>query len=432
MKKKTIPLLLAVCFLILAMLLTGEKVSERGHTRGEPRTGQVSADGERSLPGDTRPARRKVHRTTVPAPPATHQYAQLKDFIIPELKLEETNFTQALHQLVNEYHRICRLTGEQPIMMKFDSRHASNHSFSLTLTNLSFTSMLKTLSSIARVTYERNENTLVFSPIKKHGHAFTRTYVAAPDIEAKLGITSSKTIDPLGPDALREPLFPTTTVSTRLKELLDIPGDGESIINYIPATGTLIVRADLSEIQRIGTLFEAYLSSPPAQVRVTSKVVCFDSKSIGENFPVPEAPTTMSDAELQQFFKTAAKTRGTGIMTMPSVLTRPGKEATIEVTREVIIPSPANPQQMTKDWTGVKMRIHPVLMGFGTMIRPSLDIGELAPSTTSVTHHRWGQQTFVTPENTMIYPYDDPEGRKLFLFVTHQEIDAAGQAVVRE
>ena len=151
-KRQTIILLLASCLLVFLTCL----VWHNTHSGASPNNSETTSAHSTSThtggtkPKDRRPTmRNSTSRVNHQKP--THDYGQLKDFVLPELKLENVTFRQAIHQLQNEYYRVCQLTGERPILMKFDFQNKKSHEFSINLSNSPFSKALLILSSIADV-----------------------------------------------------------------------------------------------------------------------------------------------------------------------------------------------------------------------------------------------------------------------------------------
>ena len=425
------PTIIVVCCILLILVLlnqTDPPWSDSEQTDHTAHKHQLHAQNEQLDITNARPAKR-VSVSYHQKANATHTHQQLENFIIPQLQLNNTSFAQALHQLRNEYYIICQKTGETPISIKFEIQNSDSNTITLNLRNISFTRALNTLSAIAGMDMTREKNTMIFSPMKKHGDLFTRTFVVPPDLVSRLTNSSQVDADPFtsGTDHASSPIPPKVAFDQRLRTLFNLPDTSDLFVKYIPATSTIVTRADLSELDRLATFFDTCAMHGTSYLRVSSKVVTMQHGEANESFPSLMAPTAMTATDLRQFMRHIATMTGTDIMTLPSVLAKPGETATVNVTNEVSLASTTAPQKPVNDWTGMKLHILAENMGFGSMTHPNLLIQELPPDANTVSRYRSGQQTFVSDGNTVCYPINHPDYGRAYLLVTHQRVDATGK-----
>jgi len=330
---------------------------------------------------------RRVQRDSGNQAIATHSYTELKDFMIPELKLENITFKQALYQLQKRYNEICKETGETPVSFRFKIQGESQRLINFRLNNLSFTAMLKTLAAIEGMAMVIEDRTISFSAHEKSGIKLTKTITVPPNAAARLTPDPISPIDPFSSDK-NAPLPPRTNLSTIIRELFGLT---ESKISYLAASSTLVVNANSVDIARIESLVANYLKSPPPQIKTTSRII---NVAEGAQFD----PTSINQPD---FYEKITSTPGIEIVSSPTVISRAGATATVQQIREVV--SPTSSGGFTTDHTGLTIKYNTGLLGFGISSNTTFDRGYLTGDTNKpVAHTQISDEDFLERSSTHI------------------------------
>jgi|GEM_PF-4728521 len=393
----------------------------------QQQTGNKStASSNHPSSASARPARsRSVGASKLP--PSTHEYTELKNFIIPELKLDQTSLKQALYQLRDHYYNACQLTGEQPIHFKFVIHGTPIDPHTITITNRSFLKNLNILALLSGMELTREGNIITFSAIDSIGSNNTKTIIVPPDTVEILASLHQGTADAEASDILKQ-----------------LAHAGQTDLSFDPAKSTLTLSGDSLEIERIENLIKQYIRTPVSQIRILTKIVKVPTENL-ETFAASPRGTlsidtksaqTYTAGETQMILRGLAQTPGTDIHTFPSGLSRPNESSTIEFIREVIYPSPTAETEFTKDWTGFKITTQPSRLGLGSMPKLTFNRGIMNPSNNpetplSIEHRVDRIENYIPYDKTIMVPIQSDEGTTSFLFLTLEEIDAAGTKIKR-
>ena len=422
-KRILLTLSLLVLGVVAFMITTGDR---RAWLRSHDANASAEQNSTDSVKTDQPRSQRRVKsELTVKAKP-THSYAELKDFIIPELRLENITFKQALYELNKKYNEICKLSGETPISFRFKIEGASNRPIQFTLRNLSFTAMLETLSAIEGMSMLQDGRDVSFSPLKDSGTKETRLMTMSPTMMEKLSTASSKLgikLDSMSNVrrssamfTFQHDLYQLSFIPT-LSKLLDIP---ESSFTFKKSTSQLSITADAVQADRIDTLVANFLSKPVLQVKIKSQVITVSPDS---NFD----PATISDPD---FFRHLASTPGVDILTSPTLVMRAGETATISMTEEFTYQSESN--DSVKDATGLTIENQAGFAGFGLNASAHYDSSyRTNDSANPVKHIETAHSEYTRRSTPSIVRLNTHDGSQSYLILTHEEIDASGRTVTR-
>lgn len=89
------------------------------------------------------------------------------------------------------------------------------------------------------------------------------------------------------------------------------------------------------------------------KVKISSKLIEIVREPEDANLPAGLSQKTFSDAAFQGYLRELAQTKGTDIMTAPTVVSHEGQTASVAVTREFVYPNPENPDKSVTEETGV-------------------------------------------------------------------------------
>lgn len=374
----------------------------------------------------TRPSRRRSLRQAK-LPPSSHEYAKLKDFIIPELKLEQSTFKQALHDLRDHYYDVCQLTGEKPIHFKFVIHGTPIDPHTITITNRSFLKNLNILALLGGMKMTQERRIITLTAIDSLGSHETKTILVPPGISKKLAPRHQGTVHDEASKILKQLAHATKT---------------ELSLN--PAKSTLTLSGDSLEIERIEALINQYIRTRPTQIRTMSKIITVSKEAMralasSENQTIQldeKSAQTFSAVETQMIMRGLAQTPGTDLVTAPSVLARPNEKFTIEVIQDAIFPSTTTEEEFTSDWTGFKITGQPSRLGFGIIPKLTFNRGVMNQSNNtdapiSIKHRVDTIENFIPANKTIMAPIQSDEGKTTYLFLTLEEIDAAGIKINR-
>jgi len=408
--KKAIALLALILLLALSFMFSDKGkawLSNKGSS-SEIRFNAEGLENDKS----TRSSRRNQATSKV-RPKPTHTYGELKDFMIPELKVDNITFNQALYQLRDSYYEICLRTGEKPIPFKFTVEEPSQRTINITLKNLSFTNMLETLAAIEGMKMETENRQITFTHMKKSGTLYTQTLTVPPGLLEKLKRNSSGLYS-VEPNISGENGTLQKVVAQRFKELMALEG---AAISYAPSTLQLIVNADARDLKRIEQIIDHYLAVPPSQIKTSTQTIVMDDN-------IPFDPSWVNQPEaMSKFYQTP----GVDVVTSPSVISLSGESSTVEVIRES--PNRTN----NRDWTGYKITNQTSFLGFGMNGQTFYDRGMRSDTPESpIVHNKTTQDAYVQRGNVQVILLKPVNGRRSYLLVTHQEIDATGQPIQRD
>ena len=246
------------CVLLLALayyaLIHQEKPnSNAADSKNQPIHRNVSED----TPAP-RPNRRLSRKQTSAASP-THTYAELKNFIIPELKLENSTFKQALYDLRDHYYQICQLIGEKPILLKFKIQGNALSPHTITLRNQSLLKALDTLAALGGMELTREGNLITYTSIPPTEGTSSVELRVRPDLDKALGIES------------------TSSLAAKLKEIAHA---NHCNIRFNPNKSTIQLSGNTNEIERIQSLIEIYQNTPLTQIRMMTKIITMHEKNL--------------------------------------------------------------------------------------------------------------------------------------------------------
>ena len=408
----------------IALVLLAIYFSQSSHYKSiEPRqtSNKNTASSDNPKSPTARPAR---HRSAGQSkrPPPSHEYTQLKDFIIPELKLEQATFKQALYDLRDHYYDVCQLTGEKPIHFEFVIHGTPIDSHTITITNRPFLKNLKILSILGGMEMTREGQIITLTAIDSAGRHETKTIVVPPGISKKLA-----------------PRHQGTAHAEASKILKQLAHASKTELSLNSIKSTLTLSGDSLEIKRIEALTNQYIRTRPTQIRVMTKIITVSKEAMtaldsSENPALQldrKSIQTYSASEAQMIMRALAQTSGVDVVTAPSVLARPNEKFTIEVIQDAIFPSPTPEAEFIEDWTGFKITGQPSRLGFGSIPKLTYNRGIMirsnnADTPISIKHRKDSIENFIPADKTIMAPLQSDEGKTTYLFLTLEEIDAAG------
>ncbi|BDS05615.1 hypothetical protein NT6N_06550 [Oceaniferula spumae] len=382
--------LLAIILLLALVLKLSNKDTDRSMDERDDGS-KLQNTSELKLNDSKRSARRNQAANTSTAEP-THSYGELKDFIIPILVLENATFTEALKQLRERYMDICLRTGEKPIPFEFHVEAESERRINVTLKQLPFTSMLKTLAAIEGVTMEMEGLDITFSPKKKSGMLMTKNFSLPARLLGKLD---------------------NATDAKSIMALLNIEN---AKMSYLAANGSLEINADSTDLERISQLIDHYLAVPINSVKSSSEIITVDK---GVDFD----PSKLNDPGYMEQIKS---TQGISLSASPSVISRSGSPTTISIGTEVQTDQGANQLK------GFEISSQASFTGFVVRNVAQFNHGaETGNERSPVVQNKITQDDYIPRGGHQVIRLNSSNGTTRYLIVRHTEVDATGKTVPR-
>ncbi|MFK7910442.1 MAG: hypothetical protein AB8F34_07540 [Akkermansiaceae bacterium] len=411
---------LAIALLALCLLLALLVWKTADHTSDQAATSNASASHHsRGEATDSSP--RSALRTplaSTPAPP-THSYTELHDFFLPPLKLDGFSLQQAIDTLLDQYYKTCQRTGERPHLLKVQITGTPAQPLRATLPNASFLTQLKMLSALAAMAVEHDAGVLRFDKLETSNNVVTKSIVVPPNIASRIaGLAGSPTKETIPNKPHLAGYVDTNKINygNHFRQLLDMNDNSEISIYYSSATSTLLVKSSERDVKRIDALLDILIKNPPTQIKTKTTKIALP-------------PGVKLDPSDPYLLRKLSRVNNVNIMTMPSVISRSGEEATVEIVREY-------PQASGKsDWTGVKHSSNVSLLGFGFQSSTTQRTGRETPNSTGaikdINYSNVSRDNFVNRRATSLIATDTEGDKVTYLLHSYTEQNAAGTPVIR-
>lgn len=391
-----------------------EKTSAKGSSprQRQAETADARDQGDGSLT--------KVSLRGNPSAKPTHQPAQLQQFMLPNLAIENLTLAEALDKLLACYQETCLKTGETPLPLTFSIPSSADRRMTFYLDSQTFATSVKLLATLAGMKVKRVTMEYRFEPFPHGGPAGDRSIAVAPDFTESL----RRFFDgPATEDSFEEP-EPLSVRDSFAKLGLD-----PAIRLIRNSDGTLkIENASASELEKIASLASLISENKPAQLKVVAKLVELptDSKWIAPDI------SQMDDAQVQAMMREFSQSQGVNLTTLPTVLSRTGHHATIEVGRELIIPTNDAGTEFESHQLGHQMSVQGSLLGFGQDISYHYTdaTGGIDPATLEpVIENRVDVTSsgFTRDGSTQLSIQTRADGTRTLVMVASQQIDATGR-----
>lgn len=423
MKKGNIFSIIIGLALLFALMWRSGSVSQFfGQSRSE--TTGTTAPNERHLEDtDDRTFKTKVGDRPPPSPAATHSPERLKDFFLPTLNIEGLSIEEAMQKLKASYEETCLRTGEVPINLKFDIPRGTSGKINIRLEGKSFSSAVKLLAALSGMEVSRKGSIYEFSVIPNELVSTTRTFNVPPDFAATLDALGSTRGE--NDRMLEEGVFPQPQLSEILSKLgLDL--DPSTLVRPTNA-GILIVKSNsAADLTVISQLVKTLADEKPMQLKFSSKIVELAS---GVDFELPDT-SQMTDAEAQSFMRAMAQTKGTDLMSLPSVVTRNGESGNITIGREYILPKEDAEGEFETHLVGQAMKIGGNALGFGQETSfnfTDTTADDSKKNITIETQTDLSDTGFSNDQGTRFVIQENPDETTVIVLVTSTLIDATGE-----
>ncbi len=352
-------------------------------------------------------------------PRATHGPQQLKDFMLPEMAIDGLSLEEALRKLNAAYQDACLKSGETPLDLKFAVAPGSSRIQRLRLRERSFSSSVRLVATLAGMTSSRSGLTFHFKPLSGEPMRVVRSIRVRPDLSQKLTELAGHTTgdrmemsDSLG--QLIRNLGLDLDPSTRLT---------------LDASGKLSLETTrASDAAALTSLIEEINGHARLQHKVMARIIELSNET---EWTAPDT-SRMSDAEHESFMRGMAKRKGTMLKTLPSVTSRAGQIASIEMIREFSVPSDDSGEAFETHRVGQVMHVKASPLGFGhDLVFDFTDtVVENDPANGKPVFHNDTEVSdagFSSDHGSRLVVQTRDDGSRSVVLVTSQLIDATGR-----
>ncbi|MBK1832904.1 hypothetical protein [Roseibacillus ishigakijimensis] len=360
----------------------------------------------------------RLRATVEPSPnfePGTHEVADLVEFTIPELKLEQATFAEALDALLEEYTFISLRTQQEPLDFRPQVPAGLDERQDILMTNRSFSQVLQTLAIAYGVKLTWREDgqfdlvRIEDLAVASEEELVTRTWTVPPTLKTDLHELFFRA---------NEGQFPITSeeqasLDAMFKRLGWLRGAGEQA-EFDSSHGMVTVRAAPSALDEIDGFTSSLLRTVFYQQLVVGEMVYAE-----QEIPALERGF-LTREDLQNDFSAEGQ-----VFPLPSVVTAAGPPAEIQSIE-------GDPNG---DWKGLRLSVAAGGFGFGSQgdfrfeYRPGgspIQLGEgstFALSSAAVAEYR----DIAPPQRHALVERISTDQGYLYLVISSTTIDASGR-----
>lgn len=395
----------------LAMHLKPADEARKKTAKGHGLSSGEDAAGKASLPS-------KVSRREPVAVKPTHSPLQLKDFFLPAVEIDGLTLQAALAKLKTAYEEACRETGEVPVPLVFDLPPGKDKALHLKLGARNLDSSIRMLAAVSGLTVRREGSTYHLEEAGKLAGKSERTLRVPPDLAARLV--------EMGGDS---------SSSRELRDLFMAMGielDPSTRIEHSVGTGTLKIETEsAADLAALSGMTDQVINELPMQQKLQTKMLEIPA---GVDWTAPDLAGQYSDGQIQLMMREIAQTKGIDLITLPSITARNGETGTIEIIRELIIPTDDSGEHFETHNVGHVMKFDGSLLGLGQ--RLNMDYTDTEPGFDQATGRAQvntraeiKEATYIGDGATKFQVQTRPDGSRRVMLTTATRIDATGRPV---
>lgn len=254
-------------------------------------------------------------------------------------------------------------------------------------------------------------------------------------------------------------LLPPGLTAIDLLTTLGIPFPEGATAVFNSATSQLIVKNTVANLERVENEFQVLKGAQAVQstqIYITTKWVQIRTSpsSVPDPFPLETVgkfdgkdTTILTDPEFQVVIRALSQKKGVDLMTSPSVTTKPGQRAVVEVVREFngsefVAGSSQDKSAAPMDFIGVRNELLVTFEGSTLELECQADLGEVdkmpgwaakpgekLPEGAEIVHLRKSKTLTIEDGNTVAVEMARSHGapaRQVILFITANLIDPTG------
>ncbi|MGJ8655023.1 MAG: hypothetical protein ACSHX6_01130 [Akkermansiaceae bacterium] len=171
----------------------------------------------------------------------------------------------------------------------------------------------------------------------------------------------------VAPDLINEEA--QSTKITSIKNLNLLVDDKKLQLFYKRQTATLIIQGPAHSAERVKRIVENVNSISPVQIKILSKIISYSPLTMTPEIKNILAKGILTEGEKQILLRFTAQLKGTETASLPSIVTRPNEQATIEIIRETLKP---------KSFLGHKLQFQASIKGLSIEIDHQLNYHQTA------------------------------------------------------
>ena len=395
-----------VCFAVAAlffMFLTVRDEKIMGQADGE------DLDAMHGQGGATKVSKGNFKRAdrAAPLPRPTHLPEELVRFFLPSMRIEGLNLNEALELLLETYRETCAISGEVPLHVKFVTPRDKPLP-DLLLEARSFDRTIQLLAGLCGMEVRRSGTTYKLTEIEGDAHPNKKTAIA-PDTVSRIAEMFGNDEGDLGK------LLSEAGVSADSGMKIEVAAEGLVTIEGGTAAERAIAINLLGIVSRTENL----------QHKLTSRIVeipphldlGFSNKSV------------FTEGETQVIIRELGNTEGVHTMTLPSVTSLSGKEASIEIMKEVFSLDATGKVREKPLGIGKKVTVKSSSVGFGNNIDFRYEDIGLDPVAPSGIRHLSDVRSegYLGDKSSRIISTEREDGSRYLTIVTVTLIDATGK-----
>lgn len=355
----------------------------------------------------------------------THSPERLREFMLPALAIEGLTLDAALRKLMAAYDDACRKSGEMPLPLSFAIPLGTSRKVSVHLPAGNFKSSVQLLAALSGMKASRKDLEYRFEPMANERKSVKRNLQVPPNFQEALNEMTG--VPPSLPFSSQDSPAPKP-IRDCLGELVDL--DPSTRVSLGPSGELKLETTCSADAALIGDLARTLSEVVPMQLKGEAKIV---ELPVGSDWAPPDG-SQMTDAEIEILMRKSAQTQGAELRTLPSVTSRNGQKATIEIVREVIYPTDESRNEFETRNVGQVLEMQANLLGFGhevdlnyTDTTGGIDSATGKPSFNKRTE--MADRTYTSDGGSKLVVQTRPDGSRAVLLFKSQTIDATGRPI---
>jgi hypothetical protein len=330
-----------------------------------------------------------------------HDYAHLKDFILPEIYFGNLTPKEAVNSLVEHYQTVCATTGEAPLMFDIKVEGEARGSVLMTMSG-SFEDILERIALYSGMELDQHRNAIALHAISPSQKIVSQTFDVPADFEYLVGLSIDE-------HECTENEAQESSVNAHLAKLMHLSKD--TLLSYDVLDAQLKVSGTEDDLYRIGKLVQ--LTGQQKVVRIHTNTKMF-SAPVDMDIPTD---TLLSSEDAEQVLVKASEQKEFQQNTTPLLISMNGERTTIANTEEVVAVDEAD-GSLYHDWKGYRITTSSDLLGFGVQSYVRAENNIPVPNTQKLVFHDKEAEHFLLPSESVIIKTHEADGRSHYLSIS--------------
>lgn len=330
-----------------------------------------------------------------------HDYAHLKDFILPEIYFGNLTPKEAVNSLVEHYQTVCATTGEAPLMFDIKVEGEARGSVLMTMSG-SFQDILERIALYSGMELDQHRNAIALHAISPSQKIVSQTFDVPADFEYLVGLSIDE-------HECTENEAQESSVNAHLAKLMHLSKD--TLLSYDVLDAQLKVSGTEDDLYRIGKLVQ--LTGQQKVVRIHTNTKMF-SAPVDMDIPTD---TLLSSEDAEQVLVKASEQKEFQQNTTPLLISMNGERTTIANTEEVVAVDEAD-GSLYHDWKGYRITTSSDLLGFGVQSYVRAENNIPVPNTQKLVFHDKEAEHFLLPSESVIIKTHEADGRSHYLSIS--------------